>query len=174
VQKNDRKLSYDFVKNYFILNNCELLEKEYINANTLMEYICECQTGHRCNDCGIEKMIRSSHQYKNYIMPDKTIRRIQGYEHFALDELVKIYPENDIITDRRMIPNISYNNNNKISKIYYPDIYIPRKNLIIEVKSIFTFNINIVCNMLKSLAVRKLKYNYEYWIYKRDGTKIIV
>jgi len=55
-------LKYDFVKNYFKEQDCELLETEYTNANTKMKYICKCgnessirfctfQNGHRCNKC---------------------------------------------------------------------------------------------------------------------------
>jgi very-short-patch-repair endonuclease/ribosome maturation factor RimP len=56
------KYTYDFVKQYFKNNNCELLEKEYINANTNMKYKCRCQnesytrfttfkSGVRCRNC---------------------------------------------------------------------------------------------------------------------------
>ena len=76
-----RKLTYEFVKNYFEGKGCRLLEKEYIDANTRMGYICECgeeseirfsafQNGQRCKKCGIEKRLkktRFTHEYvKNY------------------------------------------------------------------------------------------------------------
>lgn len=57
-----RRHDYDYVYNYFKDNNCELLEKEYINAITKMKYRCQCgnisfikfnqfQQGVRCNIC---------------------------------------------------------------------------------------------------------------------------
>lgn len=61
---------------------------------------------------------------------------IKGYEHLALDELVKIYNEDDILTDRNDMPKIMYNFNDKTLR-YYPDIYIKSENKIIEVKSTY-------------------------------------
>ncbi|MDP9675184.1 very-short-patch-repair endonuclease [Paenibacillus jamilae] len=56
----------EFVVSYFTENECELLEKEYINAHTKMKYKCKCnnvdyiswsnfKSGNRCNKCGINK-----------------------------------------------------------------------------------------------------------------------
>jgi len=55
------------VKQYFKEQKCELLETEYINANTKMKYVCVCknesyirfskfQNGQRCIKCGKEKL----------------------------------------------------------------------------------------------------------------------
>lgn len=60
--KEKQKLSYEFVFDYFLENNCKLLETEYINARTKMRYICNCgniseitfdafKRGHRCKKC---------------------------------------------------------------------------------------------------------------------------
>lgn len=57
------KHSYEYVYNYFKENGCELLEKEYINNNTRMKFICKCgninkitfahfKRGNRCITCG--------------------------------------------------------------------------------------------------------------------------
>jgi len=40
-------------------------------------------------------------------MPSGDIRKVQGYEPFALDILVKKYKEDDIKTDRKDIPRIT-------------------------------------------------------------------
>lgn len=37
-----RFLTFNYVKEYFIKEECELLETEYINAKTKMKYICKC------------------------------------------------------------------------------------------------------------------------------------
>lgn len=62
-----KKLTYKFIYNYFKNNDCELLETEYINTNTKMQYKCSCgniseitfgnfQQGKRCRKCsGSEK-----------------------------------------------------------------------------------------------------------------------
>lgn len=60
------KLTYEFVKNYFKEQGCELLEENYINARTKMRYICLCKKessivfdsfrqGNRCKDGGVKK-----------------------------------------------------------------------------------------------------------------------
>lgn len=66
-----KKLTYEFVYNYFKSQDCELLEKEYHGNNKVMNYICVCgepntirfasfQNGARCEKCGIEKQKESS------------------------------------------------------------------------------------------------------------------
>lgn len=41
---------------------------------------------------------------------------------------------------------------NKKIFTYYPDIFIPKENKIIEVKSIWTYNVNLEKNILKQKA----------------------
>ena len=95
-----------------------------------MKYICICkseyktdfahfQKGVRCMECGIDKQQKNSIHFKDYTFNSGKIIRIQGYEHLALDELVKIYNEEDILTDRNDMPKI-YGNakpENDINKI---------------------------------------------------------
>ena len=61
-----KKHTFEYVEQYFADNKCELLEKEYINSQTKMEYRCECgnvseisfnsfQRGSRCKRCVIRK-----------------------------------------------------------------------------------------------------------------------
>ncbi len=64
-----KKLTFEFVQQYFEDHNCELYEKEYINNHTLMRYRCDCgnkeckirfndfKKGIRCMECsGREKL----------------------------------------------------------------------------------------------------------------------
>jgi len=58
-----RRLTFEFVQQYFKNHNCKLLEKEYINIKTKMRYRCSCgnkeckisfdkfKRGHRCKEC---------------------------------------------------------------------------------------------------------------------------
>jgi len=59
---------------------------------------------------------------------------------------------------------------NQTTHRYYPDFYIKKDNKIIEVKSIYTYNIDIEKNLLKQKACLDAGYNFEFWIY---DTKII-
>jgi hypothetical protein len=108
--------------------------------------------------------------YKSYTMPCGEIRRVQGYEPFALDDLLKIYNENEIITSRKYIPKFEYLlNNNK--HYYFPDIYIPKDNKIIEVKSDFTITLNPNIIILKKDACIASGYFYEIWVYNSKVLK---
>ena len=60
---------------------------------------------------------------------------------------------------------------------YYPDIYIESENLIIEVKSTYTYKVSLIKNMIKSLSTRKLNLDFEFWVYyykKQNFKKFIV
>lgn len=123
----------------------------------------------------IEKACKvHNYTYKKYIFPSGKSVNYQGYENVALDELCKIYREEDIENDRKHIPNVKYTLKNKLH-YYYPDIYIKSKNLIIEVKSNYTYKQYLIRNIIKSLAVKKAGYNFEFWIYSdKAKTKIII
>lgn len=181
---NNERFSYVYVYNFFKDKNCTLLNTEYINNSTKMKYICKCgnisettfavfKKGHLCKNCGYIKQENNAKTYKNYTMPSGKIIRIQGYENLALDEIVKIYKEVDIITNRNEMPIIYYKQNGKKLR-YYPDIYIKSKNIIIEIKSQWTYKLHLIKNILKSLATRKLNYEYEIWIYNNNKQKIII
>jgi hypothetical protein len=115
------------------------------------------------NDSVFIKTTKSTKRYKDYIFPSGKVERIQGYENKALDELLKIYTEDEIICNRATIPKFWYG-----SKKYYPDIYIPKDNLIIEVKSNWTYSGTAEClanNLLKEKACKDAGYNFRFMIY---------
>lgn len=180
------KLNIEFIRNRFLEKKCILLEDTYINSKTKMKYRCICNneyyttwdnfnSGHiRCKYCADENTAKNSFQFKDYIMPSKKIVRIQGYENIALDELLVYLDEKDIILSRRNMPNIEYIINNKKHR-YYPDIYIPSQNKIIEIKSSYTYKSSLIKNMIKALATRKINYDFEFWVYdKHDLNKTII
>lgn len=119
-----------------------------------------------------EKTQKNAKKFKEYKMPSGEIRKVQGYEPFALDELVKIYEESDIITDRKDIPRISYKIEDK-QKYYFPDIYIKSQNKIIEIKSTWTYACKEDNNDEKAKATKLKGYNYEVWIYDGKGIKTV-
>ncbi len=119
----------------------------------------------------MEKVVKSSKSYKKYKMPNGEIRNVQGYEPFALNILTKEYNDNQIKTNRSDVPSIDYKYNDK-TKRYFPDIYIPDRNLIIEVKSDWIYNKQLELNKIKEEYTKKLGYNYEIWIFDRKGIKL--
>lgn len=83
-----KKLTFEYVYNYFKENKCELLEKEYKNNRILMKYICDCgnisqitfrdfKTGRRCKKCCYSKYSGEKHPNYNPNLTDKerTYRR---------------------------------------------------------------------------------------------------
>jgi hypothetical protein len=119
-----------------------------------------------------EKIQKNAKKYKEYIMPSGVIRKVQGYESFALNELVKSYEESDIITDRKDIPRIGYKIDDK-QKYYFPDIYIKSINKIIEVKSTWTYECKEDNIQEKANATKLKGYEYEIWVYDSKGNKTI-
>jgi len=120
-----------------------------------------------------ERIQESAKRFKEYKMPSGAIRKIQGYEGFALDELVKIYEEDQIKTDRKDVGRIKYNLNG-LNKYYNPDIGIPHENKLIEVKSKFTYTIEPEKIKCKGDACKSLGFNYEIWIYNSKGNKEVI
>ena len=118
----------------------------------------------------INKMLSRSF-YKKYKMPSGKFVNYQGYENFALDELIMEYNEDDIKNNRNKVPLIKYKLKNK-EHSYYPDIFIKSDNKIIEIKSEYTYNMCLIKNILKALSAKKNGYKFEFWIYKIKNNKI--
>lgn len=116
---------------------------------------------------------------KDYTLPSGQIIGVRGYEPNALDTLLETYQESDILLhDDYSIYQIqvfSYmSDKGRIAK-YYPDIYIPSENRIIEIKSQWWWDGNgktdekyttrLANNLRKRQAVIDAGYNYEVWLY---------
>ncbi len=76
------------------------------------------------------------------------------------------YKEEDIIINKNEVPTIWYedNNNNNVKRRYYVDIFIPKENLCIEVKSNWTINFS------KTKSSKEL--GYEIWVYDNKGNRL--
>jgi hypothetical protein len=120
-----------------------------------------------------QKIQKNAKRYKQYTLPSGTTIKVQGYEPFALDNLLKEFTEDDIITNRRDIPRITYFDTIKNkNRYYFPDIYIKSINKIIEVKSTWTFKCKNDNIELKEKATRDAGYDYEIFVYNRKGERI--
>ncbi len=119
-----------------------------------------------------EKTQKNAKKFKEYTMSSGNKIKVQGYEPFALDELIKKYEEADIITQRKEIPRIKYTIDEK-QKYYFPDIYIKSINTIIEVKSTWTYKCKEDNIQEKATATKLAGYNYEIWIYDDKGNKTV-
>ena len=106
-------------------------------------------------------------------MPSGKIIQIQGYEHYALNELLfeEDIHEDDIITSRAEVPEVWYYNNGANHK-YYTDIYIKSQNKCIEVKSDYTFEKEKEEVLCKQQAVKNIGIECEVWIFNQKGKLI--
>jgi hypothetical protein len=119
-----------------------------------------------------EKNSKNSFMKKDYILPSGKIIQIQGYEHFALDEIVTIFQEDDIINGMSNVPKIWYNDEKGKKHRHYVDFFIPSKQLCIEVKSTWTAEKKKDNIFLKQNAGKLLGYHYEIWVYDSKGNKV--
>ena len=103
------------------------------------------------------------YKQKEFIFPDNVIINVQGYEHWALEELVNQgFTSNTIITSRTQVPEIWYFNGK--NHRYFVDIYLPDINKMIEVKSTWTFKLNNELIIKKAQECIKQGHDYEIWI----------
>jgi hypothetical protein len=109
---------------------------------------------------------------KDYSFTSGNKIKIQGYEHFALNELINTLEENEIINGCKNVPEIWYTDDNNKKRRHFVDIFIPSQNKCIEVKSTWTFKKQKDIVFLKQKAAKELNYLYEIWIYDNKGNKV--
>lgn len=106
-------------------------------------------------------MLSNGYGHKEYKWKTGEISIVQGYEPIVLKELEDSgYTYEMVITGSSRIPTIPYEFENK-KHLYYPDIFIPSENLIIEVKSDYTLNKEFDRNKAKFDAVKELGFNFK-------------
>jgi hypothetical protein len=113
--------------------------------------------------------------FKKYTFPCGKISHVQGHEPFALNDLIKEgYTGSDILTCRSEVPDIWYIGSDDKKHRYFVDIYIPKINKMIEVKSDYTYKRYEQTVLLKAEACVNQGYKYEIWIYDAKGNKEII
>ena len=126
------------------------------------------------------KQQKTAFSIKPFIMPSGYIAQLQGYEHLAVRDLLKDFDEdqllcyNDLDHDQQEnFPIINYIDKEGKERTHYPDIFIPDKNLIIEVKSDYTYYLEEETNKMKQKFAIQQGYHYQFWIYFDKGGKVI-
>jgi hypothetical protein len=119
----------------------------------------------------MEKASKKSYQKKAYIFPSTRLEYIQGYEKYALDELLhnENIEEDKINIGCKNVPTIWYEDEIGKKHRHYVDIFIPSQNRCIEVKSTWTAIKKKDNIFLKQKAGKELGYQYEIWIYDGKG-----
>lgn len=118
-----------------------------------------------------KKAMRNSYFSSPYTLPNKKVINVMGYEWICFDILLglttsckytgEIYQEEDLSNDVFSFP---YQDETGVkTRFYYPDIII-KKDILIEVKSVWTFNNEIKRNICKFKEVAKTNL-LEVWIF---------
>lgn len=113
-----------------------------------------------------QKTFRSGVKFKDYTAPSGIIRKVQGYEPYALDILFKEFEEDDVITDRYSVPRLTYQLDGK-THYYFPDIYIASLNKVIEVKSSWTVQLHKNVTKAKVESTAAAGYMCEVWEFDK-------
>lgn len=112
------------------------------------------------------------------------VHRVRGYEPLAIEYItgVKRVAESGIVTDGQLIPTITYTYK-RVSKRHKPDIYVPSKNILVEVKSTYTAGLlrnsdrekfcwETLCK--KSLAAKAEGYKYIVLLMTVKGGRLVL
>ena len=142
------------VDNVMKLEQFKKMVKQTSNENWGVDYPMQAS-------CIFERCKKATYKIKRYTWLCGNVSYVQGFEPLVLKELeANGYCFDDVKTNSNDIPRINYMFNNK-EYTYFPDIYIPRENLIIEVKSNYTLMSQIEKNQAKFTAVKKSGYNFK-------------
>ena len=89
---------------------------------------------------------------------------LQGFEVNGYNILLEEgYTEEDILYRKIDMPKIMYHFNDK-ERRYYPDFFIKKENLIIEVKCKYTYEVEKDKNDMKFLATKNLGYKHRLMV----------
>jgi hypothetical protein len=118
-------------------------------------------------------------KYKDYILPSGRIVKIQGYENYALDLLLKTYKEEDLLIVDKEIRNrlgkiLYFDPYADKERQYLLDIYLIPENRVIEVKSEFTFMRNLEINLIKRESCISKGFGYEFWVFNNKNELTII
>jgi len=118
-----------------------------------------------------EKCMISCYKSKEYTFPSGKKEFVQGYEPWAIDELLEeVINEQDIIVKRSEVPVCLWISEDTKEHRYFVDIYVKSQNRCIEVKSNWTYEVDIDSVELKLMALKGEGYDCELWIYNADKT----
>ena len=125
----------------------------------------------------MDKKFISGIRSKKYFLPSGKIVKVQGYEAYAIEYLLKEgILEDDIVIGNKNIESIVgkfwfFDMKKQKNHRYFPDIYIKSMNMIYEVKSEYTLNLNIELINLKKESVIKKGFNFEFLVFNDKGIK---
>lgn len=153
-----------------VLQNNDIV-REKIKKTNIKKYGVEYPS--QCAEI-LEKQQKNSFKNKKYISKTGKEYTYQGYEHYALDEIInnQNINENEIINLKKDVPEIWYIDFEEKRRRHFVDIYIKNLNKCIEVKSEYTMTLNTENIMKKQEYAKKSGLEYEIWIFNKNGNII--
>lgn len=110
----------------------------------------------------LDKVMKSQFRLKNFTLPSGKVVKLMGFEPQVVMYLLQNgYVEDDLVFD--IIPTIAYDRKHW----YFPDIFIPKENLLVEVKSQWTYDVDLEKNTLKAEA--SVRAGFKHVIIIWDG-----
>jgi hypothetical protein len=120
-----------------------------------------------------ERILMNGFQYREHQTPSGKAIRVQGYEDWAYDSLLgNEIPEEDIFWRRSDMPEIWYELDGR--RRYYPDFFIPSRNMVVEVKSEYTYLLSLAANKAKHVATEAAGYEFRLLMFNARGEMITV
>lgn len=158
---------------------------EYVNKTTRIAFRCTLDNyewtttpdsvlaGHGCKFCDVRnhRMVGRP-KAKEYTLGKKVIS-VQGYEPQALDLLLTRYKATQLIVGKE-VPVFIYDAGERTRR-YFPDIFIPSENRIVEVKSTYTlFGSERTFSTVKKKrdAVILAGYKFNLMLMTENGSRI--
>lgn len=147
---------YPNLTNVSTSNKIHIVCKYHGSFHQLVEAHLRLKQG--CPECGLTKNLYSRKPYK---LGRRTVH-LQGYEPQALDLLLAqgFKPQQIATTTAEGVPIIPYTFEGK-ARTYRPDFFIEEQNLVIEVKSDYTWELQRKKNVAKLKAARA---HYDVWL----------
>lgn len=117
-----------------------------------------------------EKAMKGGLREKDFVLPSGKIVRVQGYEDKAIRGLLEEYEEDEIqyqysSEGKRILFSVPYIDDKGGKHIYYPDLYIPSIKTIVEVKSPYWYERDMMKNWQKFDACVDQGYNVMLLVY---------
>jgi len=155
---NKSEITFNNFQNGTRCRNCGIIKRKQTNLEKYgVEYVSQ--------DPNIfDKQQKSGYKRKPVITPSGKTIHLQGYEPQAYNKLLEQYSEDEINHIIKDIPEIWYLGEDNKTHRYYPDFYIPKDNLIIEVKSEHYYKKDLLKNKLKQQACLDSGYEFEFII----------
>ena len=106
------------------------------------------------------------YKYKECVLPSGNVIYTQGYESQVIQYMINndLISEDDIEIGKYEIPVIDYVFNGKCKK-YFPDIFIRSINMLIEIKSSYTYAKDVDKNLAKQKASKKAGFQHVIMIW---------